>query len=140
MPGRGLRDGGDNRPAAPRGRPPLYAGHERGHASELGEETKLLSGLHPRFQRVVRFAPATGCRLEEIRGIDPKPNIDWVRGTVYAVGTFAKERDVPMQPDAKAALKQQLDAEGKLRTQNQQRLREVLAEGAKPPATSYTTA
>jgi len=45
-----------------------------------------------------------------------------------------------MQPDAKAALKQQLDAEGKLRTQNQQRLREVLAEGAKPPATSCTTA
>jgi len=35
-----------------------------------------------------------------------------------------------MQPDAKAAIKEQLDAEGKLWTQNQQRLREVLAEGA----------
>jgi site-specific recombinase XerD len=54
------------------------------------------------------------------RGIDPKSNIDWVRGTVHVLGRFAKERDVPMQPDAKAALKEQLDAEGKLWAQNQQ--------------------
>ena len=53
-----------------------------------------------------------------------------MRGTVHVLGKFAKERDVPMQPDAKAALKEQLDAEGKLWTQNQQRLREGLAEGA----------
>jgi len=96
----------------------------------LGEETKLLGALHQRFQRFVRFALGTGCRLEEIRGIDPKRNIDWVRGTVHVLGKFAKERDVPMQPDAKAAIKEQLDAEGKLWTQNQQRLREVLAGGA----------
>ena len=82
----------------------------------------------PRCRGVTRFG--TGCRLEEIRGIDPKRNIDWVRGTVHVLGKFAKERDVPMQPDAKAALKEQLDAESKLWTQNQQRLREVLAEGA----------
>lgn len=37
----------------------------------LDEETKLLDGLHPRFQRFVRFALGTGCRLDEIRGIDP---------------------------------------------------------------------
>jgi len=96
----------------------------------LDEETKLMGALHPRFQRFVRFALGTGCRLEEIRGIDPKRNIDWIRGTVQVLGKFAKERDVPMQPDAKAAIKEQLDAEGKLWTQNQQRLREVLAEGA----------
>lgn len=96
----------------------------------LGEGTKLLGALHQRFQRFVRFALGTGCRLEEIRGIDPKRNIDWIRGTVHVLGKFAKERDVPMQPDAKAALKEQLDAEGKLWTQNQQRLREVLAGGA----------
>jgi integrase len=96
----------------------------------LDEETKLMGALHPRFQRFVRFALGTGCRLAAIRGIDSKRNIDWVRGTVHVLGKFAKERDVPMQPDAKAALKEQLDAEGKLWTQNQQRLREVLAEGA----------
>ena len=96
----------------------------------LDEETKLMGALHPRFQRFVRFALGTGCRLEELRGIDSKRNIDWVRGTVHVLGKFAKERDVPMQPDAKAALKEQLDAEGNLWTQNQQRLREVLAEGS----------
>ena len=36
---------------------------------------------------------------------------------------------MPMQPDARDALEEQLDAEGKLWTQNPQRLREVLAEG-----------
>jgi len=35
-----------------------------------------------------------------------------------------------MQPDAHAALKEQLEEEGKLWKQNPQRLREVLAEGA----------
>ena len=35
-----------------------------------------------------------------------------------------------MQPDARAALEEQLEADGKLWTQNPQRLREVLAEGA----------
>lgn len=35
-----------------------------------------------------------------------------------------------MQPDARAALEEQLDAEDKLWTHNPQRLREVLAEGS----------
>jgi hypothetical protein len=35
----------------------------------LDEETPLLEALHPRFQRFVRFALGTGCRLDEIRGI-----------------------------------------------------------------------
>jgi integrase len=42
----------------------------------------------------------------------------------------AKERDVPMQPDARAALEEQLEEDGKLWRQNPQRLREVLAEGS----------
>src|SRR5262249_14698308 len=61
----------------------------------LDEETKLLDALHPRFQRFVRFALGTGCRLDEIRGIDSKQDIDWIRGTVHVIGKFRKERDVP---------------------------------------------
>jgi integrase len=68
----------------------------------LDEETKLLDSLHPRFQRFVRFALGTGCRLDEIRGIDPDHDIDWTRGMVHVIGRFRKERDVPMQPDARA--------------------------------------
>jgi integrase len=87
-------------------------------------------GLHPRFQRFVRFALGTGCRLDEIRGIDSTSDIDWIRGTVHVIGKFRKERDVPMQPDARAALEEQLQEDGKLWKQNPQRLREVLAEGS----------
>ena len=57
-------------------------------------------------------------------------DIDWLRGTVHVIGKFRKERDVPMQPDARAALEEQLEEEGKLWKQNPQRLREVLAEGS----------
>ena len=54
----------------------------------LDEETKLLDALHPRFQRFVRFGLGTGCRLDEIRGIDPKQDIDWIRCTVHVIGKF----------------------------------------------------
>ena len=96
----------------------------------LDEESLLREALHSRFQRFVRFALGTGCRLDEIRGIDPKCGIDWTRGTVHVLGKFRKERDVPMQPDAHAALEEQLEEDGKLWRQNPQRLREVLAEGS----------
>src|SRR5262249_29281637 len=46
------------------------------------------------------------------------------------IGKFRKERDIPMQPDAQAALAEQLKAEDRLWKQNPQRLREVLAQGA----------
>jgi integrase/recombinase XerD len=95
----------------------------------LEQETLLLGALHPRFQRFVRFGLGTGCRLDEIRGIDPQRDIDWQLGTVRVIGKFRKERDVPMQPDARAALEEQLREENKLWTQDPQRLREVLAEG-----------
>jgi len=49
---------------------------------------------------------------------------------VHVIGKFRKERDVPMQPDARAALEEQLEEDGKLWKQNPQRLREVLAEGS----------
>lgn len=53
-----------------------------------------------------------------------------MRGLIHVIGRFRKERDVPMQPDAHAALEEQLEEDGKLWTQNPQRLREVLAEGS----------
>jgi len=96
----------------------------------LDEEALLLDALNPRFQRFVRFALGTGARLDEIRGIDPKRDINWQDGTVHVLGKFRKERDIPMQPDAAAALKEQLEAERRLWTQNPQRLREVVAQGA----------
>src|SRR5919108_495325 len=107
----------------------------------LDEETLLLEALHPRFQRFVRFALGTGCRLDEIRGIAAERDIDWMRGTVHVIGKFRKERDVPMQPDARASLEEQLEEEDKLWKQNPQRLREVLAEGsarAKIPSITRT--
>ncbi len=96
----------------------------------LDEEEKLLDALHVRFQRFVRFALGTGARLDEIRGIDPDRDINWQDGTVHVIGKFRKERDIPMQPDAQAALAEQLKAEDRLWKQNPQRLREVLAQGA----------
>ena len=69
----------------------------------LDEETLLLEALHPRFQRFVRFALGTGCRLDEIRGIARGRDVDWLRGTVHVIGKFRKERDLPMQPDARTA-------------------------------------
>lgn len=60
----------------------------------------------------------------------PERDIDWLRGTVHVIGKFRKERDVPMQPDARAALEEQLEEESKLWKQNPQRLREVMAEGS----------
>lgn len=59
-----------------------------------------MAALHPRFQRFMRFALGTGCRLDEIRGIRPEHDIDRTRGTAHVIGKFRKERDVPMQPDA----------------------------------------
>ena len=105
----------------------------------LDEETKLLDALHPRFQRFVRFALGTGARLEEIRGIDPDRDVNWQDGTVHVLGKFKKERDIPMQPDAQAALVEQIEAENRLWKQNPQRLREVLAQGAERAKISRIT-
>ncbi|MGH9350044.1 MAG: hypothetical protein ACRD26_22550 [Vicinamibacterales bacterium] len=58
----------------------------RARVLALDEKAKLLEALHPRFQRFVRFDLGTGCRLDEIRCIDPKRDIDWTRGTVHVTG------------------------------------------------------
>lgn len=91
-------------------------------------ETKLLAVLSPRFQRFVTFMLQTGLRLDECRGIKPETDIhdDHVR----VLGKFRKYRDMPLTALAQQTIKDQLDADGKLWTQNPQRLREVLAEGA----------
>lgn len=52
----------------------------------LDEETKLLGSLHPRFQRFVRFALGTGCRLDEIRGIETSS----ARGSAPNPGSVAR--------------------------------------------------
>ena len=93
----------------------------------LDEETKLMDSLHPRFQRFVRFALGTGARLEGIRGVDADRDVNWHDGTVHVVGKFKKERDIPMQPDAQAALVEQIEAESRLWKQNPQRLRVKMA-------------
>ena len=80
----------------------------------LDEEAKLLNTLHPRFQRFVRFALGTGCRLDEIRHVDATRDVDWARGSVHVTGKSRKQRNVPMQPDARAALEEQTDAESML--------------------------
>ncbi len=110
-------------------------------SSEISQNISKI-GTSRATARVVRFAVARlalGCRLDEIRDIDSRRDIDWRRGTVHVTGPFRKERDVPMQPDARSAIEERLDEEGRLWTQNPQRLREVLAEGcarAKIPALS----
>jgi integrase len=109
----------------------LPADAPRTRLLSLNEEGKLLPALHPRFQRFVRFALGTGARLEEIRSIDPRVDVNLNESTFHVRGKFNRERDVPMQPDAQAALEEQIEAEGRLWTQNPQRLREVLAEGAR---------
>ncbi len=65
--------------------------------------------MPPKFASARRGQAA---KVDEIRGIDPK-----------------RDRDVPMQPDARVAPEEQVEEEGKLWTQNPERLREVLAEG-----------
>jgi integrase len=68
--------------------------------------------------------------FSRMRGIDPDRDINWQDATVHVLGKFKKERWIPMQPDALAAVEEQLDAEGKLWRQDSQRLRDVVAQGA----------
>lgn len=111
----------------------------RTRVMSLDEEAKLLAVLHPRFQRFVRFALGTGTRLEEIRALDPEHNVDWKTATLRVFGKLGRERAIPMQPDAQAALREQIHAEGCLWKQNPQRLREVLAEGAQRAGIAHLT-
>lgn len=103
------------------------------------EQVKLLAVLSPRFQRLVLFLLGTGVRLEECRGIKigtaeqewADGDISWSGRSVRVTGKFGKTRDVPLRTPVLTILRQQLDAEGRLWTQNPQRFRDVFQQGAK---------
>lgn len=94
----------------------------------VDDEAKLIAALSPRFQRFVQFLLQTGLRLDECRGINVDTDIR--DGHVTVLGKGRKLRDVPLTTAAQTIIADQLAADGKLWTQNPQRLREVLAEGA----------
>lgn len=104
------------------------------------DETKLKAVLSPQFQRFVEFLLETGLRLEELRKIEQR---DISGGAVHVHGKGKKRRakcaqckreggkcrNVPLTTKAKQLLEQQWKAEGKLWTQTQARLRDVLQVG-----------
>jgi integrase len=95
------------------------------------EQTRLLAVLSPKFQRFLLFLLGTGVRLDECRGIIPDEHLDLKGRTVKVRRKFGKVQTLPLTEDVVRILEAQLEAEGELWTQNPQRLREVLAEGAK---------
>lgn len=95
------------------------------------EQTKLLTVLRPRFQRFVLFMVGTGLRLDEARGINPMIDINWHARLIRVTGKFGKTREVPMFEELDVILRHQLETEGRLWSQDPQRLREVLADAAK---------
>jgi integrase len=92
------------------------------------DEAKLLAQLSPRFSRFVRFLLLTGLRLDECRGIDAERDIS--DAGVRVTGKGRKVRTVPLVEAARTILDEQRKADGKLWTQNPQRLREVLAQAS----------
>jgi len=113
----------------------------RDHVLTAVEQQALLSRLSPRFQRFVLFLIGTGVRLEECRGIHPGTKAkDWANQDLHltpadgdlpwvrVTGKFGKTREVPIPPELVPLIRLQLETEGRLWTQNPQRLREVIAE------------
>jgi integrase len=92
------------------------------------DATGRMVRMDERWARLVQFLVRTGLRLEELRGIDPKRDIR--NGHVFVIGKGNKERAVPLTATAAKLLEDQIAADGKLWTQNQQRFREVLATAA----------
>ena len=78
------------------------------------ERNFVLNPTHRDFSQIV-IGPSEPFSFDptmwKIRGIVPERDIDWLRGTVHVIGKFRKERDVPMQPDVRAALEEQLEDE-----------------------------
>lgn len=95
------------------------------------EQAELLRRLSPRFQRFVLFCLGTGCRLDEVRGIDHEKDLHLEERFVRVTGKFGKTRDIPLPAELVPTIEEQLQADGKLWTQNPQRLREVLAEACR---------
>lgn len=92
---------------------------------------ELLRRLSARFQRFVLFLLGTGVRLEECRGVDPAKDLHLKERWVRVTGKFGKTREVPLPSELVPVIEEQLKADGKLWTQNPQRLREVLADVCK---------
>jgi site-specific recombinase XerD len=92
------------------------------------EQPELLKRLSARFQRFVLFLLGTGVRLDECRGIDPEADLHLAERWARVTGKFGKMREVPIPAELVPVIAQQLAADGKLWTQNPQRLREVIAE------------
>ena len=78
----------------------------------------------------------TGLRLDDCRSIDPARDIR--EGCVHVIGKFGKPRALPLTQAALMAVDDQLAADGQLRRQNPQRLRDVLATGAKWAGTNIS--
>jgi len=94
----------------------------------LDEETKLLESLHPRFQRFVRFAPGAGAA--SMRSAASIPSATSTGHAAPCTSPASSARNATCRCNrTRAALEEQLEEDGKLWTQNPQRLREVLAEG-----------
>jgi integrase len=94
------------------------------------EEGLLMAKLSLRFQRFTKVLLGTGVRLDECRGIDPATDIQWDNRYLRVTGKFGKTRLVPVVDTVLGTLREQLEAEGRLWTQNPQRLREVLQQGS----------
>lgn len=66
------------------------------------EQAKLEAVMTPLVKRFFQFLLWTGIRLEEVRGIDPARDIDWVKKTFLVTGKgqdgIPKTRSVPMIP------------------------------------------
>jgi integrase len=95
------------------------------------EQAELLRRLSPRFQRFVLFLLGTGVRLDECRGIDPDKDLHLEARWVKVTGKFGKSREVPIPAELVTVIEEQLQADGRLWTQNPQRLREVIAQACR---------
>lgn len=98
-----------------------------------------LPRLNAEYQRMVRFLLGTGLRLDEMRGIDPKADLDLkqrlivvrerrdAEGELITRVKLGKSRVVPIPLDVLPDLKEQLKATGRLWPQSQAQIRDTLA-------------
>ena len=94
-------------------------------ASPAGNAGNVKRAKPEQWLRFLTFMLETGVRLDECLSLDPSmpQHATYVR----VLGKGSKWREVPLTARAQAALDQQRAAEGKLWTQNPQRVRAVLA-------------
>ncbi len=86
----------------------------RDRVLSVSEQPLLLEKLSPRYQRWVRFVLGTGCRLSEVRDIDPKRDIDWSRRMLTVTGKGDKTRHIPLSAPVVEVIHEQLSADGEL--------------------------